>query len=137
MKLFLDTYGATLSNRVRLLSYERLFRRKSLPVGTYIFADYDQLTHDETDKAIVVWNALSASGRDLHLLNHPARSMRRFELLRHLYAAKINDFNVYRLTDTHQPVRFPVLTASFKAQHDETTPPIVQLKTPGGSFVLS
>ncbi len=121
MKLFLDTYGATLSNRVSLLSYERLFRLKSLPIGTYIFADYDQLTHDETDKAIVVWNALSASGRDLHLLNHPARSMRRFELLRHLYAAKINDFNVYRLTDTHQPVQFPVFVRSERQHHGSMT----------------
>lgn len=108
IKLFLETLGKDLAERVRLLPYEKLFRMKTLPVGTYIFADLERLTPEETDQATIVWNTLAESGRDVRLLNHPARSMRRFELLRHLYDCGINDFNVYRVTDIDQPRRFPV-----------------------------
>ncbi|MFB3104905.1 MAG: hypothetical protein ACE1ZA_08255, partial [Pseudomonadales bacterium] len=103
IKLFLETLGKDLAERVRLLPYEKLFRMKTLPVGTYIFADLERLTPEETDQATIVWNTLAKSGRDVRLLNHPARSMRRFELLRHLYDCGINDFNVYRVTDIDQP----------------------------------
>lgn len=121
IKLFLETLGKDLADRVRLLPYEKLFRLKSLPVGTYIFSDLERLTPEETDKATIVCNTLSASGRGLRLLNHPARSMRRFELLRHLYERGINDFDVYRVTDTRQPRRFPVFVRAENDHHGSMT----------------
>ncbi len=107
-KLFLETLGSRLAKKFKLLTYDALSRTRKLPVGTYIFADLERLTSRETERAVHIYNALKGSGRDLRLLNHPARSMRRFELLRHLHAAGINDFNVYRLADTRSEMRFPV-----------------------------
>jgi len=96
-----------LLRRLRLLSYEDAFRLKALPVGTYIFTDLDRLNSEQTERAAILWEALRSSGHDLKILNHPVRSMRRFELLRQLRERGINDFDVCRLTD-RRPLRFPV-----------------------------
>ena len=108
IQLLLETLGKELVYRIRLISYEELFRMRSFPVGTYVFTDLERLAPEETDNATVIWNTLSKSGKGIRLLNHPARSFRRFELLRHLYAAGVNDFNVYRLTDSVESLRYPV-----------------------------
>jgi len=96
-----------LLRRLRLLSYEDAFRLKALPVGTYIFTDLDRLDSEQTERAAILWEALQNSGHDLRILNHPVRSMRRYELLRQLKERGINDFDVCRLTD-RRPLRFPV-----------------------------
>jgi hypothetical protein len=90
----------------RLLRTFRAPRR--LPRGTYVFADVERLSPEETVKADVLWRALAQSGGAVRLLNHPARSMRRYELLRNLYEHGVNRFNVYRLTEARWPERYPV-----------------------------
>lgn len=125
MKRFLASpYGERLRDRVRIVAYERLFRFRSLPLGTYIFADFDQLTPDETTKAGVIRNTLSADGRATRLLNDPVRSLRRFELLRRLAEARVNDFNAFRLTDTQRPQRYPVFLRR-EQHHDGALTPLL------------
>lgn len=108
-----------LARRITLLSYEKLFRMKSLPVGTYIFADLERLNKEFTEKAAVVWNTLAEYRQQygFELLNNPILSMRRFELLRNLHAHGINDYDVRRLTDAGNIQRFPV----FIRDEDEHT----------------
>ncbi len=110
-----------LLQRFRLLSYEEVFHLASLPTGTYIFADLERLSPEETERAAIVWNTLADSGRGLRLLNHPVRSMRRFELLRQLREQGINDFDVRRLTDP-RPLRFPVFIRSESDHTGSLTP---------------
>ena len=110
-----------LFQRLRLLSYEKAFRLRSFPAATYVFADLERLTPEETERAAIVWRTLAESGRGMRLLNHPIRSMRRFELLRHLYEQGINDFNVRRLTDP-RPMRFPVFIRSESDHTGSATP---------------
>ena len=109
-----------LLRRLRLLSYEDAFRLKALPVGTYIFTDLDRLNSEQTERAAILWEALRSSGHDLKILNHPVRSMRRFELLRQLRERGINDFDVCRLTD-RRPLRFPVFIRRESERHDGDT----------------
>jgi hypothetical protein len=73
---------------VRLLRYLGAPRRRR--PGTYIFADLEQLSPGELQKAAVVWQALAGAGAGVRLVNHPARSMRRYELLRTLHAGPIS-----------------------------------------------
>jgi hypothetical protein len=105
--------------RFRLLSYEKAFRLRSLPVGTYIFTDLERLSPDETERAAIIWNTLAEQG--CRLVNDPVRSMRRFELLRHLREQGINDFDVRRLTDP-RPLRFPVFVRSERSHDGSATP---------------
>jgi hypothetical protein len=48
--------------------------------------------------------------------------MRRFELLRHLYACGLNDFNVYRLADITEVQRFPVFPRAEDGHEGSLTP---------------
>jgi hypothetical protein len=78
-----ETFQAAVTLGVRLYRYLRA-PRKAKP-GTYIFADLELLSPDELQKAVVIWQALARAGPGIRLLNHPARSMRRYELLRTLH----------------------------------------------------
>ena len=109
-----------LLSRVRLLPYERLFRMRRLPAGTYVFADLDRLGVEATERAALVWRALRDNG--VRVLNDPIRSMRRFELLRRLHARGLNAFNVYRLTDVGEVRRFPVFLRAEDGHEGPLTP---------------
>ncbi len=111
-----------LLRRFRLLSYEKAFRLRSLPAGTYIFADLERLSPEETERAAIIWNTLAERG--FRLLNDPVRSLRRFELLRHLREHGINDFDVRRLTDP-RPLRFPVFIRS-ESDHEGSATPLLR-----------
>jgi len=97
----------------------RLFRYLGAPrqpkPGAYIFADLERLSPRELQKAAIAWHALSDAGAGIRLLNHPGRSMRRYELLRTLHERGINHFNAYRLTEARWPTRYPV----FLRREDE------------------
>lgn len=95
---------------------------RSLPTGSYVFADLDRLGEEDTERAVVVWNTLANANDGIRLFNHPIRSMRRFELLRHLYEKNINTFNVYRLTDPAPVRRFPVFVRSEDDHSGSLTP---------------
>ncbi len=105
---YLAIYGYAFSTRPRIVFYDQLERARRLPSGTYIFSDIERLTSAAAERAAQVWSALSAAGDRVHLLNHPTRSMHRYELLRTLYADGVNAFNIYRFTDAPKPERFPV-----------------------------
>lgn len=113
-----------LAGRITLLSYEKLFRMKSLPIGTYIFSDLERLDREYTENAASVWNTLAECRQQygFELLNHPIWSMRRFELLRNLHACGINDFDVRRLTDVGIVKRFPVFIRDEDEHSGSATP---------------
>jgi hypothetical protein len=117
-----------LLSRVRLISYERLFRMRVLPAGSYIFADLDRLGVEATERAALLRRVLQEGGPGVRVFNDPIRSMRRFELLRHLYAHGLNAFNVYRLTDVSQVRRFPVFLRDEDG-HDRSRPPCCTIPT--------
>ncbi len=108
LNTLLAGFGRETASRFELIAYPRLLRRSRLPVGTYIFSDIERLCGEELERAGRAWQALAASGGGTRLLNHPLETMRRYELLRTLYEAGINRFNVYRLTECRRPERFPV-----------------------------
>jgi hypothetical protein len=81
--------------------YDGLLGGGELPAGgIVIFSDLDRLTPQERAALAPV------HARQARALNHPTRSLLRYELLRALHARDINAFNAYRTGET--PVRFPV-----------------------------
>ena len=109
IRSFLATWGKSLKSRVRVVNYHKAFRQKQLPPGTYIFSDLERLSVCETEWAASIYHAISNHwGSHSKLLNHPIRSMRRYELLRALYNRGINSHNVFRITEGRLPKRYPV-----------------------------
>ena len=104
---FLGSWGKELLSRIRPMAYEKLFRMKAVPVGTYVFADLERFAPEDLERAAVVWNALSSAGPGLRLFNHPIRCMRRYELLREMRQSGFNDFHVYRPTEASRRNRSP------------------------------
>ena len=118
LRRFLETLGRRVARRVRLIPYEHLLASARLPAATYVFADIERLSPAETARAAAVWSALQADGRS-RLVNHPVRTMRRYELLRTLFQDGRNPFDVYRLTEARRPVRYPVF---IRGENDHEGP---------------
>ena len=74
----------------------------------YIFTDVERLDAAETDRALALRERLEAHPDTARILNHPARSMRRFEVLRTLRERGLNSFGVYRAAELPDAPRFPV-----------------------------
>ena len=92
--------------------------------GVYIFADLELLSREEARRAAALWTELADTGRAMRLVNHPTRSMRRYELLRTLYERGINRFNVYRVTEARAPTRYPVFLR-FENDHGGARTPLL------------
>ena len=88
-------------------SYDGFLRRNEVEAGTYIFTDIERLTPWELRVAAEAYGVLAGDGR-CRVLNNPARVMARFELLRSLQAAGINNFEVIRADEHRWPERYPV-----------------------------
>ena len=105
--------GATYADRIRPVFYEDVLQRRAEIVGSdvWIVADYDKLGTDDALSASALWQKLHEAG--CRILNHPTRSMRRYELMRTLFEARVNAFNIYRVVDLRPPQRFPVFLRRF------------------------
>ena len=109
LRSFLATWGKSLTSRLRIIYYHKAFRQKKFSPGTYIFSDLERLSVCETEWAASIYHAIAGQWENRSkLLNHPIRSMRRYELLRALYEAGINSHNAFRITEGRLPAKYPV-----------------------------
>ncbi len=124
IELYLGTWGRALAGRLRTLPYERLGERASLPAGAaYVFSDIERLGGRRAEIAARLWQELAErGGGSVRLLNHPTRSMRRYELLRALHERGVNRSNAYRLTEWRRPARFPVFLRVEDGHEGPLTP---------------
>ena len=114
--IFLEHHCPAIAAHVRLVDYDSFFRLETLPGGAVILTDFDRLSSAALARAAAYHAFLSRDlNRDLsrdaspvRVLNDPARSLQRFELLRRLHENGTNQFNVYRLDESHAGCRFPV-----------------------------
>ena len=107
---YLKTWGQPLAERFGIVTYESL---RALPefnalAETYIFSDIERLGPPDAAHAARARKRILEQVPDARILNHPTRSMRRYELLRKLFESGDNAFNVYRLVECRQPQRWPV-----------------------------
>ncbi|HET6347680.1 MAG TPA: hypothetical protein VFH88_01220 [Candidatus Krumholzibacteria bacterium] len=106
IKNYLAYWAKELEPRFQIRFYDDVLRARELPLGTYIFADLERLLPAETEIAARVWEQLNAAGA--RLLNHPARTLKRYDLLTMLYQKGRNRFRVVRANDRTAPLNFPV-----------------------------
>lgn len=106
-RVFLDDPGRHWADRIRLLDYGQAVRETTPAAGTWIFGDVERLSPAMTERAADLARRI-ADRPDTRILNHPVRSMRRYELLRALHADGTNPHDVYRLTEHRVPAHWPV-----------------------------
>ncbi|HET6619904.1 MAG TPA: hypothetical protein VFG64_08180 [Dongiaceae bacterium] len=104
-------------SRIAVWHYDRLFRQRGLPGGTWIFTDHERLDPYELRLAAEIARLLRAAG--IRVLNNPARVRCRVDLLRALHRAGINSFSAWRADEAPRPDRFPVFV---RAESDHLLP---------------
>src|SRR5688572_21363341 len=107
--------------QVQALSYEELWRRRTLASGTYIFTDLERMQPGARSRALSLWKRLERAPVETRLLNHPARALRRYDLLRKLHEDGINDHCVYRPHEAGR-ARFPVFLRRERLASGSLTP---------------
>jgi len=117
MAFYLGTWGRALADRVRIFAYEALAQPGySFPIrdGVYVFAALDgglgsrNPPSDKRLKAAGFHDQLVRAVGARKVLNHPLRSLGRYDLLKALRQRGINDFDACRLGERPGPHRFPV-----------------------------
>src|SRR5512134_3802061 len=101
------SYGTTPPDFLRPISYETLFANRHAPIGNYVFTDLDRLSGYEIDAAGAIAKAV-ATVPGAAVINCPSRVLGRYALLRRLYEARLNSFDVWRLDEERAPSRYPV-----------------------------
>jgi hypothetical protein len=112
---------------IKCVHYEALRPDFEFEPGVYVLSDLERVPHGLCQQLAQRFRALTLSPRPL-ILNHPTRSLRRYELLRALFEAGKNPFDAYRVTELRKPARFPVF---LREEHDHTGPSTSLMKTAG------
>jgi len=133
LKMYLDSWGRPLARRVRMLSYDQIFRARRLRVGTYVFMNVDLLPRADAERTAIASASLAALGPVVRLLNHPLHSLGRYELLRTLKERGFNAFDVYSATEARWPARFPV----FIREANDHTGPVTALLHSGDALATA
>lgn len=87
----------------------------------YVFTDMDRLRPREMQSAVELHRRLLEHPHTLRILNHPTRSIDRFELLRTLRDRGINRFSVYRADKPVRPQSWPVIVRE-EGDHGRLSP---------------
>ena len=104
---------------IKVISYNRLFRQKQLPMATYIFTDFDRLSSWQTELAAFAFRTLKAAGATV--LNGPAQALMRLPLLKQLQGCGVNRFQVWDPAIDALPDRFPVFLRTRDAHRGVLT----------------
>lgn len=104
---YLASGGQAQAGRLTPLPWRRALRQRRLPGGTYVFTDFERLRPEALRWASTMADTLEAD-EGARLLNHPARWVPRYELLRRLHDEGTNPYAAYRLSELPASVRFPV-----------------------------
>jgi len=105
---YLASWGGRFLDDVRVLTYGALLRRAHPVPATYVFADLERLAPAERRAAAHLWERLASAGKGHRLVNHPERSLRRYDLLRALHEDGVNRFRAWRAAEWPGEARYPV-----------------------------
>lgn len=104
---------------LEIRSYRRTWNSFRLPRATYIFSDLDRLDFWKLELAARLHRSLSRAG--VTVLNDPARVRQRYGLLKTLHARGLNRFDVWRVEEGLDSVRFPAFLRTASAHRGPLT----------------
>ena len=121
---YLKLYAPSLAARLEVLCYEDLPQRTSATSGTYIFSALDQLSAGGRRLTGELADQLEQPGAASRVINHPARTLLRLELLDALHREGLNRHRAVRARDDLTDLRFPVFLRE-EFQHSGTLSPLL------------
>ncbi|MEX0807830.1 MAG: hypothetical protein WD044_03795 [Dongiaceae bacterium] len=92
--------------RIAIVPFAEALAGRAIAPGAVIFSDVPRLLGPVLVKSAGLWDRLTAAGA--RPLNHPARALRRFALLRRLKAEGLNGFDIWRGDERRDPMRYPL-----------------------------
>ena len=107
IKDYLAVFGIALREDFRVLYYEDLARHKDFARGTYVLSSLDQLSETTADLLCEIYKQLEHV-EGFRFLNHPTKTLQRFDLLTELNRRGLNEFRVSRAVTNHNNLRMPV-----------------------------
>lgn len=122
MKEFVESWSGRLTVPIETVAYRDLIRRRDLKRGVYIFSDIERLSKGQACVVGKIWKQLADQVPPDALLNHPQKSMTRFELLKYAYEKGINSYNVHRLPKGEYQGAFPVFVRRISEHSGNLTP---------------
>jgi hypothetical protein len=104
---YLEFWGRNLSERMRILQYETLIRQTRCDRGTYVLSSLDEL--NPAMERVLADLHRQLEGKDgVRFLNHPIRTLRRYDLLVELARRDFNEFRAARAGEDLTGLRYPV-----------------------------
>ncbi len=120
---YLDSRGKDLAGRIRILHYEDLPDRVRFERGTYILSALEYLSPPMLSLLTAVHGQL-ADMEGFRFLNHPGRTLGRFDLLRELERTGRNPFRAVRAGGDLTGLRYPVFLRGERS-HDGAVSPLL------------
>lgn len=121
---FVHEWQAGRPGKYAIHGYDGLHRLRALPSGAFVFSDIERLQPTQRALASYVRDSIaSVVGEDV-VLNHPGRSLRRYELLTTLHQHGINEYRAVRASEPRGDLRFPVFVRRAD-HHDGALTPLL------------
>ncbi|MDJ0791794.1 MAG: hypothetical protein QNJ71_07840 [Acidimicrobiia bacterium] len=117
LEAYLSDYAGDSASDIRLMAYEDLALARSIPYAAVVFSDLDRLGPGEIAFASAVHDLIHEQHPELTILNDPARSLRRYDLLNVLRRKGLNPVAAVRLTESVSPPGYP---AFIRYEDDHT-----------------
>jgi len=93
---------------VKIIPYDRLPLIMDILPGTFVFSDLERLNSLQLNVLETFCDQLVSADADISIINHPKSVLNRYNLLRALYEAGINKYNVYPATDSACSPQYPI-----------------------------
>ena len=120
---YLAAWGRNLADSIRVLHYETLARQSSFDPGSYVFSSLDELT-PAMERLVGELSGELARREGFRMLNHPARTLRRFDLLTELRGRRLNAFGAVRAVGDISRLSYPVFLREERT-HDGAVSPLL------------
>ncbi len=101
-------YWRFLRDRTTVVLLEKALERHSWPRGVYLFTCTDGMEPAQMALARALFARLKPRTQECVVLNEPGRVLGRYDLLKRLREAGINDFDVHRVDALPPDIQFPV-----------------------------
>lgn len=118
---YLDVRGQAIADRFEIVAYENLPRR--FRGGTYVFSALEQLSAP-MERLVAHLHAQLSACAGVRTLNHPGRTLRRYELLRELSRLGRNQHRAVRASEDLGGLRYPVFLRGERT-HDGALSPLL------------
>lgn len=119
---YLSRWGRPVAGRFRVLHYESLAFRTSFERGAYVLAGL-QLS-PAMQRLVEELHGRLSDAEGVRFLNHPTRTLRRYDLLEELRRRNLNEFRAARLTGDLASLRYPIFLRS-EPEHSGSLSPLL------------